>query len=268
MFFIAACGELYFQFVTERYWEHTSGWALADQTCTASGLSLFLSVPPAQSPHCPLASRLKEKEAGKQHSQEICPQLTWDIPYHIMSCSALKKKSDWSSKVVIAQRLAGNHSAQGGWWVIAFASLGFFSFLHSLNSLHLDLWIFSLLLFLCFPCPTGSLVGPDLLTGLTHCKHAGNLTTLRKTGSPNQHGVRLDYGLAVYICLLIVFYSLAEDCFLDGSLQKFLKELLNQTVKWLNLWRNIVNDSAYGFRNSTEWEPWVRWLNSLADCIA
>lgn len=265
MFFIAAYVELCFWFVTEWYWEHTSVWDLADQPCTASGLSPFLSVPPALSLHCPLASRLEEKEAGEGHSQEICPQLTRDIPYHIMSCSALKKKGGWSSKVVIAQRLAGHRSAQGGWWVIAFASLRFFSFLHSLNSLHLDLWI---LLFLCFPCPTGSWVGPDLLTGSTHCKHAGKLTTFRETGSPNQHGVRLDYGFDYVYLPFDCVYSLAEDCFLDGSLQKFLKELLNQTVEVVNLWGNIVNDSAYGFRNSTEWEPRVRWLNSLADCIA
>lgn len=198
MFFIAACVELCVWFVTEQCWEHTSGWALADQSCTASGVSLIVFVPPAPSSHCPPASRLEEKEAGKGHSQESCPQLTWDIPYHIMSCLALKQKSGWFSKVAIAQRLAGHCSAQGRWWVIAFASLEFFSFLHSLNCLHLDLWIFSLLLFLCFPCPTGSWVGPELLSGSAHCKHAGKLTTLRETGSPNQHGVRLDY---VWLCI-------------------------------------------------------------------
>lgn len=138
------------------------------------------------------------KQAGGERSWEGAQtgklsqaDLGCTIPHNVIK---LKKKGGWSSKVAIAQRLAGHRSARGEWWVIAFASLGFFSFLHSLNCLHLDVGVFSLLLFLCFPCPTGSWVGTELLTGSTRCKHEGELTTLRETGSPNQHGVRLDYG--------------------------------------------------------------------------
>lgn len=187
-------------------------WTVFGSTPVA-GLLLTSPAQHQDCPHfslCPLhhhstalqASRLEEKEAGKGHSQESFPKL--NIPQHIMSCSASKKKGGWSSKAAIAQRLAGHHSAQEGWWVIAFASLGLFSFLLSLNYLHLDPWVFSLLPFLCFPCPTGSWLGPELLSGSTHCKDAGKLTTLRENWRPNEHGVVLDFCLTMYICLLIV----------------------------------------------------------------
>lgn len=148
-----------------------------------------------------------------------------------MSCSALKKKDGWSSKVIIAQRLAGHRSAQGGWWGIAFASLGFFSFLHSLNCLHLDLWIFSLLLLLCFPCPTGGWVDPDLLTGSTHCKHAGKLATLRETGSPNQHGVRLDYGLTCHISAFWLWLLFSWRLLLRWFFAEILERVVESNCK-------------------------------------
>lgn len=73
-------------------------------------------------------------------------------------------------------------------------------------------------------------MSPELLAGSTHCKHAGKLATLRETARLYQHGVRLDYGLTGCLPFDCV-NSFAEDCFLDGSFQKFLKELLNLTGK-------------------------------------
>lgn len=82
----------------------------------------------------------------------------YSVPYSIMQYGSSK---NWgkgkrgrgvSSKVVVAQSIAGHRSACGRWRLTGFASLGFvvlfFSFLHLLNWLSLDPQVFLLLLFL------------------------------------------------------------------------------------------------------------------------
>lgn len=200
MFFIAASVEL---------------CSVCDWTVLGAQQWLVLMTSPAQHQGCPQFSvcplhhhpTALSKQAGGERSWEgtqpgkLSPA---DLGYLIMSCSALKKKGGWSSKAV--QSLAGHCSAQGGWWVIAFASLGFFSFLLSLNCLHLSSWpvdflTFALPLLSLFHRELGESWAADWVSPLQTCRE---VATLRETGRLNQHGVRLDCGLTMYICLLIV----------------------------------------------------------------
>lgn len=86
-------------------------------------------------------------------------QLTWtrqrgSSPYDIGSCTAIKargRRRGWEvlpSNVYTAWRLPDYWSGLGRWWVTAFASLFFFSFLYLFNCLHLNPQGFLLLLFL------------------------------------------------------------------------------------------------------------------------
>ena len=82
----------------------------------------------------------------------------YSIPYNITlgNKTQAAEGEGLPSKVAVAQRLAGHQSAYGKRWATPFASLVFLSsFLHLLNCLHLELWVFLFLLFLLSPQPVG-----------------------------------------------------------------------------------------------------------------
>lgn len=89
--------------------------------------------------HCAPASKKTggRQETGRWHSQTGQK----GVPYHRMSCSAIKKKCSLS-KVAFTCRLAGHQSSCGRWWIMDCLCITCFYFLffllHLLNCLYLN----------------------------------------------------------------------------------------------------------------------------------
>lgn len=137
--FIAASTVLCFRFMTKTVWKTNNSLNITYHWAVSR---------PSVSHSAPTVRRQGGgQEGGKVHSQDFWPNLTME--YSIKYSN--KKLGSCFPHVEIAWRLSG---ASHCWWAFLLLTNFYSYFLHLLNSLNLDLWVFS------WFCPSDSLPFP------------------------------------------------------------------------------------------------------------